>query len=389
MPSTSSSTINSTNSSSSTTSGLSPHELRRAAPGAFRPAELPSVLYYMVRIKAAPPPEWLRLYTDALAPCVPVASARLLSQLLFALARARSAPPAALLAACLTRAEQLRGGFSPGDAAMLMWSLGVVAASEVEEHPLAAASGDLITIGGACGSEDGGSMRPPVTPGWLDVHLASMEQLLPLMDHRQLAMMIWSLGRLRHRPSPSWMGSFLAAARQLLGPADPTHPLASPAGQSSNDTAIGGRGGSGGAPVSLLSVSTLLASLQALDFLPPTAFMAAAHSAASAAIWEDPSPSPAQRELLSERVNTAVAWYKQRVQQLLGASSPGGGGSPSNMASCDESGSGSGSSSGGPETASAQVQRRGNGAREVGPAVVAAAAAAVGGLGEGPSSASE
>jgi hypothetical protein len=41
---------------------FAPHERRRPAPLAFAPAELPSVLYYMLRIKAQPPPEWISLY---------------------------------------------------------------------------------------------------------------------------------------------------------------------------------------------------------------------------------------------------------------------------------------------------------------------------------------
>jgi hypothetical protein len=388
--------------------GFYAHERARPAPGAFAPAELPSVLYYMIRIKAAPPVEWLALFSDAMAPCVPAASPRLLAQLLFALARARAAPAGALLDACLARAGQLRGGFSPGDEAMLLWSLGVLAGHEGADADALSAiavaadgsSGGRIGSSGSSGMPYGG-----VTTAWLDGHLAGMEGRLRAMDHKQLAMVIWALGRLQHRPSPAWMGSFLAAARQLLGTTQPPPPPAgwSPAGGeagafphagpaaapgplSSNDT--GGprvpssSAAAAGGGMSLLSVSTLLASLQALDFLPPSGFMAAAHSAAAAAIWEDPTPSLVQRELLSERVNTAVAWYKQRMQQLVGSS--GGGGSPTgSMASCEEAGGGGGSngstnSAGSSSSNGAALPREGDsGGGVAGPAVVAAAAAAV------------
>lgn len=178
------------------------------------------------------------------------------------------------------------------------------------------------------------------------------------MDHKQLAMVIWSLARLDHRPRPAWMGSFLAAAQQLLAPVTPPHPVtmsthgdagdvaasaAAPAAQpgkllgaasssgSGSGVGSGSSGGGSGGRISLLSVATLLASLQHLDFLPPSSFMAAAHSSASAAVRDDPTPSGPQRELLSDRVNTAVAWYKQRLLQLVAAS-----GGSSIMSSSDE-----------------------------------------------------
>jgi hypothetical protein len=49
--------------------GFYPHERRRAAPGVFAAAELPCVLYYMLRAKASPPGEWVDLYTQVGPAC--------------------------------------------------------------------------------------------------------------------------------------------------------------------------------------------------------------------------------------------------------------------------------------------------------------------------------
>jgi hypothetical protein len=118
---------------------------------------------------------------QALEPWIPSCSPRLLSQLLFALARARAPLPPAALRACAGRAAALRGAFGPGDAAMLLWSLGVVAApdidalSSLEEAPTPGAG--AAAGGGGYGSGGLGALEGGVPTGWLNAYLGGIVQV--------------------------------------------------------------------------------------------------------------------------------------------------------------------------------------------------------------------
>lgn len=148
----------------------------------------------------------------------------------------------------------------------------------------------------------------------------SLLQQLHLFSHQELAMLLWALARMEQRPEPSWLASYLEASKQQLP------------------------------SMSLLSIATILAGLQTLDFLPPSAWMSAACATASRCLSQEESLSLLRKERLSARVQAAVAWYHAHLtvytEQSSDAELTAAGGDDSGTAVDNSSSSSTGSSNG-------------------------------------------
>lgn len=105
------------------------------------------------------------------------------------------------------------------------------------------------------------------------------------MDQACLAMVMWSLVKLQHKPSEQFLQQILAATTAQLQ------------------------------KMTLLSVTTILAALQALEYLPPLPWMSETCKAARAKVSSDPSPQPWQRRVCVRRLEETVSWVNSVVQQ--------------------------------------------------------------------------
>lgn len=115
-------------------------------------------------------------------------------------------------------------------------------------------------------------------------------QALPQMDHRALAMLLWSLSRLQLQPSEPFLQAVMASTRQHMP------------------------------SMSLLSIVTILSAFKSLRYLPPLPWMVEVCSAARAKVSTDSTAKVWQQRACVRRFEETVAWYNQTVQQQTGVS---------------------------------------------------------------------
>jgi hypothetical protein len=130
-------------------------------------------------------------------------------------------------------------------------------------------------------------------------------------------MMLWALARLQLRPRKSLMQAALAATLRALPGA------------------------------SLLSITSILAALRRLEYLPPLPWMVEVCGAARAKVGSDASPTTWQRKDCVRRFEEAVTWFNEAsshaAAQAAGASPTSSIGSPtSSQDELDESSSDAG-----------------------------------------------
>lgn len=139
------------------------------------------------------------------------------------------------------------------------------------------------------------------------------------MDHSCLAMSMWAMARLRLRPSEALLQACLAATTARLP------------------------------GMTLVSITSILAALQGLHYLPPLAWMVDTCNAARLIYNTDQTPKPWQRRASLKRLEETVGWFNTMVQQQAEAAA----------AAADEGHAKLGGAAGGHGGVKAGVQGRG------------------------------
>jgi hypothetical protein len=226
----------------------------------FESGSLPFVLVWLKQLRVPVPTELLHAVEQHLGQPQQLAclSTQQLSLLLLVLGSARHTPQPAFLRAALRQLSAQLGRCGSRDVAHALYGLAsMVCWSGSTRELLAAEQGRLSTL------------------------LQRAEQVMHGMDHASLAMFMWALPRLQLRPSEGLMQAVLAATLRQLPAA------------------------------SLLSVTSILAALQALKYLPPLAWMVDVCGAARAKVNADVSPTAWQRRDCVRRFEAAVVWYNE------------------------------------------------------------------------------
>jgi hypothetical protein len=109
------------------------------------------------------------------------------------------------------------------------------------------------------------------------------------MDHRSLAMLVWSLGRLQLQPSEPFLQAVMTSTLQQM-----PH-------------------------MSLLSVVTIMSAFRALHYLPPLSWMVDVCIAARAKVSAGSTAKVWQQKDCVRRFEETVAWYNQALQQQTGS----------------------------------------------------------------------
>lgn len=125
------------------------------------------------------------------------------------------------------------------------------------------------------------------------------------MDHRSLAMLVWSLGRLQLQPSEPFLQAVMTSTLQQMP------------------------------RMSLLSVVTIISAFRALHYLPPLPWMVEICSAARAKVSTDSTAKVWQQKDCVRRFEETVVWYNQALQQQTGSAGVGEGSSSSAEVSVD------------------------------------------------------
>lgn len=117
-----------------------------------------------------------------------------------------------------------------------------------------------------------------------------MLQVLVDMDSTCLAMLMWSLPRLKLRPSEQFLQQCLTTTSAQLP------------------------------QMTLLSITSVLAALQALGYLPPVSWMVETCQAARVKVNTDVTPKKWQRRACVRRLEETVKWFNDvTMQQQQGA----------------------------------------------------------------------
>ncbi|KAF8061900.1 hypothetical protein HT031_004160 [Scenedesmus sp. PABB004] len=238
---------------------------------ALRASELPCVLLSLTQLRVALPTALLLRCEAALLPALPALPAGELARCVFALGGARHNPSPEFLEAVLAALDARLGACSALDVAHLLYG--------------------LAAMGGAADQ-----LAAPAHQERLQRLLAAAEQAVPRMDQACLGMLMWALAALRLRPAEPLLHGVLAATSAAL-----PH-------------------------MTLLSLTSVLAALQALNYLPPLAWMVETCSAARARLGDGGGARPAARRASARRLEEAVAWFNAAVAaQQPGGPPPAGG----------------------------------------------------------------